>query len=99
MTDLLKERISDAEWKYGNVSIEHVGKTAGVWFNDEVPYTWSFERNSLSTYVKKHPECESIENRYWLPDNYRVIIGKEYGYTARCSSRKRYEYAIIKINQ
>lgn len=28
-----------------------------------------------------------------------LIIVKEYDYTSYCSSRKRYEYAIIKINQ
>ena len=49
--------------------------------------------------LKKHPDCKNIGKFYQLPDNYRVIIGKEYGYTAYCSSRKRYEYAIIKINQ
>ena len=99
MTDLLKERIADVERKYGSVSIEHIGKTGGVWFNDEVPYVWAFERNSLSKFVKKHPDCNNIGNRYWLPDNYRVILGKECGYTPHCCSNERLEYAIIKINQ
>lgn len=99
MTDLLKVRIADAEWKYGSVFIERIGKTGGVWFNDEVPTTWSFERDSISTYIKNHPDSENIGKFYRLPDCYRVIIGKEYDYTSYRSSRKRYEYAIIKINQ
>lgn len=107
MTDILKAHLEDAEAKYGSISIEYIGKTGGAWSNDDVLCAYSFERNQLANYIKRHPEREIYESDlfknskyvlYGLPDCYRVILGEVYKATNHAASTYRYEYAIIKIN-